>query len=301
MPLKLTAPAMRAMFPVAPQPIINAFVAKQGVLTKVGLTLTRQRLAWGLAQVEHECNGFSIPNLTENIGYTHERMAEVWPNRFSSAGDVARRFGTGPGWQKKAFDEIYGDRMGNRPGTSDGSTFIGRGGPQWTGRDGYEALARILPTLNPSIPKLTAEQAIAYAVNPEYQPEVCAAFWAWKGLNAFADRGDWLGLVKAWNGGTNGMADRKARLAGNDPHIKRLELAESISAEVSKLPGQPKPPVPPATTKDKATATAGAVIVGGTAASGAGWFWESYLAAGLSFGIIAMLTATMIILWRRRS
>jgi len=28
--------------------------------------------------------------------------------------------------------------------------------------------------------------------------------------------------VKAWNGGTNGLADRKIAMAGNDPIIKRL-------------------------------------------------------------------------------
>jgi predicted chitinase len=301
MPIKLTKEGLRGMFPAAPQAVIDAFVAKQHILAKAGITLTKQRLAWCFANVEHESNGFSIANLTENIYYTHGRMAEVWPNRFNSAGDVAHRFGTQPGWQLRAFNEIYGNRMGNRPGTADGSTFIGRGGPQWTGREGYEALARILPTLNPAIPKMTAEQAIAYAVKPEFQPEVCTAFWVWKKLNGFADRGDWLGLVKAWNGGTNGMADRRARLAGNDPHIQRLEMVASVSSEVDKLPGQPKPPKPPATTNEKAaTTTGGAVVVGGAAAAGAGWFWESYLAAGLTFGIIAMLATTAFVIWRRR-
>jgi predicted chitinase len=245
MPLQLTKENMRAIFPKAPQAVINAFVTKQHILDKAGITKTRQRLAWFLANVEHECGGFTIPNLTENIGYTHQRIAEVWPNRFSSASQVAARFGSGAGWQKKAFDEIYGNRMGNRPGTQDGSTFIGRGGPQWTGRDGYEALARILQQLIPGVGKLTAEQAVTYATKHEYQPEVCAAFWMWKNLNKLADAGNWTGLVKAWNGGTNGMADRRAKLAGNDPFIERMKEADRVTGEVDKLPPKPAPNTPP--------------------------------------------------------
>jgi hypothetical protein len=42
----------------------------------------------------------------------------------------------------------------------------------------------------------------------DMQPEICAAFWTWKSLNAQADAGDFDGLVKIWNGGTNGLADR---------------------------------------------------------------------------------------------
>ncbi|MGJ5136302.1 MULTISPECIES: hypothetical protein [unclassified Bradyrhizobium] len=61
-------------------------------------------------------------------------MPEVGPNRFAWVAAVRARFGTVPGWQLKAFDEIYEDHMGNRPGTHDGLTYIGRGGPQWNGR-----------------------------------------------------------------------------------------------------------------------------------------------------------------------
>lgn len=245
MPLQLTKENVRAIFPKAPQAVIDAFVNKQHILDKAGITKTRRRLAWFFANVEHECGGFTIPNLTENINYTHQRVAEVWPNRFSSAGAVAAKFGQGPGWQKKAFDQIYGNRMGNRPGTSDGSLFIGRGGPQWTGRDGYEALARYLSQLIPGIGNISAEQAVSYATKYEYQPEVCAAFWMWKGLNKYADSGNWTGLVKAWNGGTNGMADRNARLKGNDPFIQRMQEADRITVPVEKMPKTPDGPPPP--------------------------------------------------------
>lgn len=58
-------------------------------------------------------------------------------------------------------------------------------------------------------------------------------------------------------------------------------------------------PTPPSNTT-RNTTTGGAVIAGGAAAAGAGAWFESYMAAGLVFGIIAMLAATMFILWKRK-
>ena len=228
MPIKLTAEAVRAIFPRAPQEVVNAFVAKQDVLTKAGINATRTRLAYFLANIEHECGGFTIPNLTESLAYSAARMTQVWPNRFKSAAAVQAKYGTGAGWQKTAFDDIYGSRMGNRPGTSDGSTFIGRGGPQWTGRDGYAALERLtgLPAvMNPAI-----------ASKLDMQPEICAAFWTWKGLNRFADSGDFVGCVKIWNGGTNGLADRQSLMAGNDPILKRLGSLDTVATSLPPTP-----------------------------------------------------------------
>jgi predicted chitinase len=91
------------------------------------ITHTRTRLTYFFANLEHESGGFTIPNLTENTRYTAERMVQVWPNRFPSAAAVRAKYGTADGWQLKAFDDIYGNRMGNRPGSHDGSTYIGRG------------------------------------------------------------------------------------------------------------------------------------------------------------------------------
>lgn len=245
MPIKLTAEAVRAIFPRAPQAVVTAFVNKQDVLTKAGINATKTRLAYFFANIEHECGGFTIPNLTENINYTATRMAQVWPNRFKSAAAVQAKYGKAAGWQKKAFDDIYGSRMGNRPGTSDGSTYIGRGGPQWTGRDGYAALQRLtgLPVVD--VPSMASQL--------DMQPEICAAFWTWKNLNRLADANDFLGCVKAWNGGTNGMADRQQLMAGNDPILKKLETVATVTTAVP----EPSKPINTATT---AAATAGATV-----------------------------------------
>lgn len=226
MPFRLDKSDWREIFPKAPMAVIDAFAADAASLDKAGISETRTRLAYALANVEHECGGFTIKNLAENINYTAERMADVFESRFQRTprsqdnprkGDpdkVRAKYGTAPGWQKKAFDDIYGSRMGNRPGTSDGSTYIGRGGPQITGRDGYNEVGQRCGLDLVNNPDL--------AIVPQNQPAILAAFWTWKKLNKFADDGDFVGCVKAWNGGTNGLADRKESLAGNDPIIKRL-------------------------------------------------------------------------------
>lgn len=222
--LNPTAADWRKIFPRAPEQVIAAFASPQGMkaLADAGILNTRRRFAYAMANVEHECGGFTIRDLTENINYTAQRMAQVWPNRFNSAAAVQRKYGTGPGWQKHAFDDIYGSRMGNRPGTNDGSTYIGRGGPQVTGRDGYRAVGERTG--------LDLEDHPELASKFENQPAILAAFWRWKNLNRFADQADFKGCVRAWNGGTNGMADRVAMMEGNDPIINRIATSDMLVA-----------------------------------------------------------------------
>lgn len=227
MPLRLGRSDWRAIFPDAPQTVIDAFTNDPGPLDEAGITATRTRLAYALANVEHECGGFAIADLTENIRYTARRMAAVWPNRFSSEADVKRKYGTAAGWQKKAFDDIYGRRMGNRPGTSDGSTYIGRGGPQVTGRDGYRQVGSRCGLDLVNNPELAAVH--------KHQPAILAAFWSWKQLNAFADAGDFTGCIKRWNGGLIGDRERRERLSGNDPIIRRLTTVATIMPTLDRI------------------------------------------------------------------
>jgi putative chitinase len=162
-------------------------------------------------------------------------MAEVWPSRFKSAAAVQAKYGTAAGWQKKAFDDIYGNRMGNRPGTSDGSLYIGRGGPQVTGRDGYAEVGKRIGVDLVSAPDLACNHAL--------QPEICAAFWDWKGLNKYADAGNFIGCVKLWNGGTNGLADRQSQLVRITKILQGAEwgeVAEVATAQPNATNPEPK-------------------------------------------------------------
>lgn len=234
MPLLLSLDAIKKIYPKASPEVHYAFAsdAAQTVLAGAGISESPQRLACALAHCSHETAGFTIRNLTENINYTAERMAAVWPNRFPSAAAVQAKYGTAPGWQKKAFDDIYGNRMGNRPGTSDGSDFIGRGGPQVTGRDGYREVGKRC--------NLPLEDQPSLACLPANQPKILAGFWSWKALNKLADGADPIGAtVKPWNGGTNGLAERRAEYARILPIVQKL-------ASVPDLPDIPPPPDVPA-------------------------------------------------------
>ncbi|WP_316197073.1 glycosyl hydrolase [Bradyrhizobium sp. SZCCHNS3053] len=296
--IELTRESLARVFPRAPQAVIEAFVAKQDVLTKAGVNATRTRLSYFFANIEHECAGFALKGLEESLAYTPERMAEVWPSRFpGGAAAVRARFGTAPSWQLKAFDEIYGNRMGNRPGSHDGSTYIGRGGPQWTGRDGYrECQART------GVPAVDQPKAVSQL---DLQPEICAAFWAWKGLNAKADAGDFKGCVKLWNGGSNGLADRLHLMAGNDPIIQRMQSVDRILPIAKGMPGAPPTAKPPKDVVDAATvrerrvrtAAAGAGNEGAKQAGAAAHVAlpTPVMAAGIGFAIAAVIVATVLI------
>jgi putative chitinase len=237
--VRLTQAALKTIFPRAPSLVLKAFDEKQAVLSAVGVNQTRRRLAYFFANIHHETGGFTIRNLTENINYTAPRMADVWPNRFRSSAVVRAKYGTADGWQRKAFDDIYGNRMGNRAGTSDGSNFIGRGGPQITGRDGYEQISKRIGVDLVNFPERASDLWL--------QPEICAAFWDWKEMNLYADAGDFIGCVKAWNGGTNGLADREQELARISPIVNDLEwgeINEPADLIVSSKAPPPKPPPP---------------------------------------------------------
>lgn len=284
MTIRLDMPSMRKLFPKAPVAVLKDFVDKQDtILGPAGINHTRNRLKYFFANIEHEVDGFTIKNLTESLNYTAARMAEVWPNRFASAEVVRAKYGTKRGWQSRAIDDIYGNRMGNRPGTNDGSRYIGRGGPQVTGREGYRIVG--------GISGLALEENPELAAKFDNQAAVSAAFWVWKKMNAKADLGDFVGCVRLWNGGTNGLADRRARMAGNEAIINRLPGSPPTST-----PG--KDVIDAATEKErKAIAVGGGTTIAGGGAEGAkstGAVSEHALPKFVTYPLIA--TGTVIII-----
>ena len=91
--------------------------------------------------------------------------------------------------------------LGNtQPG--DGKRYLGRGLIQITGRDNYAKCGAALGIDLIKTPELL-EQAI---------PAARSAGWYWSthGCNALADAGDFVGVTRKINGGTNGLADRQA-------------------------------------------------------------------------------------------
>lgn len=86
----------------------------------------------------------------------------------------------------------------------DGRRYKGRGPIQLTGRANYREYGRKLGIDLESHPEIAALPSIGMMTACRY--------WMVKNLNAFADMDDILTITRKINGGTNGLADRKALL-----------------------------------------------------------------------------------------
>lgn len=253
--IQLTAAALRQMYPRAPAAIFADLAAWQNAFDAARITASRTRLAYCCANMAQETGRFTIQNLSESIAYSASRACQVWPNRFRSPDDCYRKVGSYAGdsqFGRKLIDNVYGNRMGNRPGTHDGSRFIGRGAPQVTGRDGYREVGRRCGLDLETCPELAAA--------PEHQAKVMAAFWTWKNLSAKADAGDFTGCVRVWNGGAVGLAERRRYLASFTPIIRTLPGAPPTA--------KPRRDAIAAATQPERQTIAGGVIAVGTGAAG---------------------------------
>ena len=136
---------------------------------------TRLRMAAFIAQVGHESGQFR---------YVKELGGDQYLSKYDT-GALAKRLGNTP--------EADGD----------GQRFAGRGLIQITGRDNYLACSKALFGDNRLLntPELL-EQA-------EWACKSAAWFWNSRNLNALADAGDFVGLTRRINGGTNGLAERQ--------------------------------------------------------------------------------------------
>lgn len=142
----LTLELMRSMWPKGNTDVsglVEAMVSSAPIVfPKYGLT-SKLVIAHAMAQFSHECGAGT--DMVENINYTPQRACEVWPKRFKNAADCLAKVGSfagDPDFKFKLINSVYGDRNGNRPGTTDGTTFIGRGLSQVTGRDNYDEVGK---------------------------------------------------------------------------------------------------------------------------------------------------------------
>jgi putative chitinase len=88
----------------------------------------------------------------------------------------------------------------------DGRRFKGRGFIMLTGRANYAAAGRALRPHGDPDYFLKHPDAVA---TPAWAAKVSAWWWEAHGCNQLADRGDFLGLTRRINGGTNGLASRQ--------------------------------------------------------------------------------------------
>lgn len=170
---------------------------------------TAARWAMWIAQCGHESAGFT--RLVESLNYSVDALLSKFGRHRISEAD-ARAFGregTRPANQREIAARIYGgswgmENLGNRPGTSDSFSYIGRGLIQITGRDNYAACGKHMGLDLLHDPAMLGNDRRAAA-------ESTAWYWDMRHLNEAADVGDVEGATRLINGGTHGLADRKAR------------------------------------------------------------------------------------------
>jgi putative chitinase len=177
---------------------------------------TPQRIAGFLSQCAHESGGFE--RLQENLNYSADGMAGIWPKRFAVLGPDKKPVKKDGKNQPNKFalalhrkpemiaNVVYSGRMGNGPTESgEGWKYRGRGLKQLTGKDNHRACSEGLGVDLVENPDLLLE--------PIYAARSAAWFWSANKCNVFADAKDIEGLTKRINGGLIGIDDRKKRYA----------------------------------------------------------------------------------------
>lgn len=179
------------------------------VIQKFGAK-TPLRLSHFLAQLAHESGGFTKAVTVENLSYSANRMAEVWPNRYATDPKIKKKL---PNDLAKTLERnpvalgnnVYANRNGNgNEASGDGFKFRGRGYIQLTGKNNYAEFSRFI-----------GEDCV---VNPDLvatkYPLASAAFFfnSSKTLWPTCDHGSDDATVRAVsmivNGGTIGIEDR---------------------------------------------------------------------------------------------
>ena len=172
-------------------PILERFMSQYNINTK-------ERIAMFLAQASHESGGFS--RLVENLNYSAEGLAKVWPSRYAEKGkpnalalSIARK-------PELIANHTYANRMGNStPESGDGWKYRGRGIFQLTGKSNYDAFFK--------------DTGVAASPDDLSSPTyaVLSACWFWNKnrLNAISDTKDVERCTRVINGGLVGLDHRK--------------------------------------------------------------------------------------------
>lgn len=173
--------------------VLNQLLPKYNIDTPL-------RLAHFFSQYLHETMGFT--KFVENTNYTTpERLMTVFPKYFPSK-IIAAAYAGKP---QTIANRVYANRFGNGDENSgDGFLYRGRGLCHLTFKANYY--------------QFTLETGVEAVRHPELLEEpfyaVMSGCWYWNKnkINTLADKDDVLAVSKAINGGTNGLAERKALL-----------------------------------------------------------------------------------------
>lgn len=173
----------------------------------MGLPVYRYRLGW--RSLQHVC-----PNLTDakakslavDLAAAMRKYGITTPTRaaafIAQIAHESDRFATATEYASGAEYEGLRTLGNTHPG--DGVRFKGRGYLQITGRTNYAAVSHAF-----GVDFLASPSKLAA---PKYAALASAWWWKTHGCNELADR-DFVELTERINGGTNGLADRKALYA----------------------------------------------------------------------------------------
>lgn len=206
----ITPEQLKIAVPLCKNPVDWAVHLNNAMLI-YGIAEDVDYMAEFLAQGAHESQSFN--RLEENLNYTAERLAQVWPGRFAIDPKAKTKVpnalaGNLAGKPHALADSVYGGRMGNkRP--NDGWLYRGRGIHMVTGYDNYVKVARMLndPEIVRCPDRLCTKKTAAMA---------SAAYWSSDPrLNKLADDtladddyADFVSISRIVNGGTIGLAER---------------------------------------------------------------------------------------------
>lgn len=189
----MTAAQLKVVLRRAPDAWLQAVVE---VLDGSEIDTPEERAAF-VAQLAHESAEFT--RLTENLNYSAERLAQVWPSRFRDPA-VAKRYAYNP---ERLANLVYANRLGNGPeGSGEGWRYRGRGPIQLTGKDNYARCGAAIGADLVNDPDLLFDPVTG----------VRSALWFWrvKRLDEKDDDGDVADESRLVNGGTHGLAERQA-------------------------------------------------------------------------------------------
>lgn len=191
----LTTKQLKTLFPHAPN--VDRLAEALNLLLPQYQINTKPRIAGFLAQAGHESAGFT--RFEENLNYSADGLQKTFGKYFKSR-TKAEAYAKHP---ESIANYVYANRMGNGPENSgDGWLYRGRGAIQLTGKDNYERFAKHLATV-PSV-------IIEYLCTLQGAIESACFFWENNRINKHCDNRDLEAMTRAVNGGTNGLAERKA-------------------------------------------------------------------------------------------
>lgn len=197
MTIKITQQNLIDLCGAHPAIAYSSLAGIQAAMDKYQISANANRVAAFLANIGVESAGLQLKR--ENLNYSAQRMAQVWPNRYAvdpkatvkQPNALANSLAGNP----VAFgNNVYANRLGNGDAASgDGYNYRGGSYIQTTGKSNYQAAFKRMGLPLDSDPDILTSDV-------ESAAEAAASFFATSGCNARADNGDINSVIKIING-----------------------------------------------------------------------------------------------------